>query len=88
MMGVRKAARQPLWVQRLRGAEMLDALAGQDDHPLIRETRRECLEDYWDLEGVQTLLDGIRSGAIRVREMEVDLPSPLSYTLGSEPKPP
>ncbi len=81
MMGVRKAARQPLWVQRLRGAEMLDALAGQDDHPLIRETRRECLEDYWDLEGVQTLLDGIRSGAIRVREMEVDLPSPLSYTL-------
>lgn len=81
MMGVRKAARQPLWLQRLRAAEMLDALAGEDGHPLIRETRRECLEDYWDLEGVEAVLTGIRNGTIRIREMDLDLPSPLSYPL-------
>jgi ATP-dependent Lhr-like helicase len=81
MMGVRKTGRQPLWVQRLRAAEMLDALAGQADHPLIRETRRECLEDYWDLPGVEKLLRMIRAGVIRLRELHLEVPSPLSLPL-------
>lgn len=81
MMGVRKAGRQPLWVQRLRGAEMLDSLIRHDSHPLIRETRRECLEDYWDLPGVEMILAKIRSGDIRVLEMRLDSPSPMSLPL-------
>ena len=81
MMGVRQAGRQPLWVQRLRGAEMLDSLKGQDHHPLIRETKRECLEDYWDLPGVEQVLAQIRQGTIKVREIFLDAPSPLSLTL-------
>lgn len=81
MMGVRKAGRQPLWVQRLRASEMLDALAGQTDHPLIRETRRECLEDYWDLPGVEQILNQIRAGIIRLRELHLEVPSPLSLPL-------
>ncbi|MDR1669048.1 MAG: DEAD/DEAH box helicase [Oscillospiraceae bacterium] len=81
MMGVRKGKRQPLWVQRLRGAEMLDSVIGTDDHPLIRETKRECLEDYWDLDGLEWLLNGIRSGQIAVREVHADFPSPLSLPL-------
>lgn len=81
MMGVRKAGRQPLWVQRLRSAEMLDSLIRHDDHPLVRETRRECLEDYWDLPGVELILNKIRSGGIRVLEMHLDSPSPMSLPL-------
>ena len=81
MMGLRKAGRQPLWVQRMRAAELLDALAGQESHPLIRETRRECLEDHWNLDGVRSILAGIRSGAIRVRELQAEQPSPLSLPL-------
>jgi ATP-dependent Lhr-like helicase len=81
MMGVRKGGRQPLWVQRMRGAEMLDSLVRHDDHPLIRETRRECLEDYWDLSGVELILNKIRSGGIRVLEMRLDSPSPMSLPL-------
>ena len=81
MMGVRKAGRQPLWVQRLRGAEMLDALAGNDRHPLMRETRRECLEDYWDLPGVEQILQDIQAGLVQVREVCPDVPSPLSMPL-------
>jgi ATP-dependent Lhr-like helicase len=81
MMGVRKAGRQPLWVQRMRGAEMLDALVRQENHPLMRETRRECLEDYWDLPGVQHLLNAIRAGTLRVREMPLEIPSPMSFLL-------
>lgn len=51
---------------------MLDALVGMEQHPLIRETKRECLEDYWDIAGVEYVLNGIQSGAIRVREVALD----------------
>lgn len=81
MMGIRKNTRQPLWLQRLRSTQMLDALRKEKDHPLIRETRRECLEQQWDIEGLMEILHGIRSGMIAVREVYVDSPSPLSLPL-------
>ena len=81
MMGVRQAGRQPLWVQRLRSAEMLGSIVRKGDHPLMRETKRECLEDYWDLPGVEYVLNGIRSGMIRVVELYLDAPSPMSFLL-------
>ena len=81
MMGVRKTGRLPLWVQRLRSAEMLDSLIRFGSHPLIRETTRECLEDYWDLPEAEQILAGIRSGAIQVRELFLDMPSPMSLML-------
>lgn len=81
MMGIRKAGRQPLWVQRMRSAEMLDHLIKYDKHPLIRETRRECLEDYWDLAGVEYVLNGIKAGTIQICEMYLDTPSPMSFLL-------
>ena len=81
MMGVKNARRQPLWVQRLRSSQMLDSVLKEDKHPLIRETKRECLEDHWDLEGVEFVLNGIRSGTIQVHEMYMDTPSPMSLPL-------
>ncbi|MGI5899840.1 MAG: DEAD/DEAH box helicase [Christensenellales bacterium] len=81
MMGARKGGRQPLWVQRLRGAQALDNAVMQRDHPLMEETRRECLEDYWDIPAIEEVLWDIRSGKIRVREMSLPEPSPMSLTL-------
>ena len=81
MMGVRKTGRQPLWVQRMRSAEMLESLMKYTQHPLIRETKRECLEDYWDLPGLEYVLNGIRSGYIQVCELFVENPSPMSFLL-------
>lgn len=81
MMGVKNAKRQPLWVQRLRSSEMLDRLLKEESHPLMRETKRECLEDYWDLEGLEYVLKGIRSGTIKVYEMYMETPSPMSLPL-------
>lgn len=81
MMGVRKTGRQPLWLQRIRSAQMLDCVVNRESHPLIRETRRECLEDYWDLDGMEEILRAIRKGSIRVRELFVELPSPMSLPL-------
>lgn len=78
MMGMRHAGRQPLWMQRLRSAEMLSSLIETPDHPLIRETKRECLEDQWDIDSVIQILNDIRAGLITVREIHVDIPSPMS----------
>ena len=39
------------------------------------------MEDYWDLPGVKSVLDGVRSGAIRVRELFSEVPSPMSFIL-------
>ncbi|MDE5910659.1 MAG: DEAD/DEAH box helicase [Lachnospiraceae bacterium] len=81
MMGAKGNQRQPLWMQRLRSAEMLDQVAGEKEHPLIRETRRECMEQLWDAEGVKELLYKIRSGEVVVREIYSQNPSPMSLPL-------
>ncbi|MDF2541711.1 MAG: hypothetical protein K0S47_1429 [Herbinix sp.] len=81
MMGVRKTGRQPLWLQRIRSADMLDSIVRFENHPLIRETKRECLEDYWDLSGLEFVLNGIKTGTIQVRELHLELPSPMSLPL-------
>ena len=81
MMGVRTTGRQPLWVQRLRSSQMLETIVRYEKHPLIRETRRECLEDQWDLNGVEFVLNGIQKGSIQVRELFVDTLSPMSLPL-------
>lgn len=81
MMGVRKSGRQPLWMQRIRSAEMMEQVIGEEDHPLIRETRQECMRQLWDAAGVRELLCGIRAGLITVREIYTDTPSPMSLPL-------
>ena len=81
MMGVKKNGRLPLWMQRLRSAEMLDTIVREKKHPLILETKKECLTQMWDPEGVKEILHDIRSGTITVREFHSDVPSPMSLPL-------
>ena len=78
MMGVRRNGRQPLWMQRLRSAEMLEQVVREKEHPLIRETKRECMQELWDVEGLRELLCDIRSGMVKVREVYTEIPSPMS----------
>ncbi len=81
MMGIKKNSRQPLWMQRLKSAEMLEQMVCENDHPLIRETRRECMQELWDAEGLYDLLCDIQSGAVKIREFYTELPSPMSLPL-------
>lgn len=81
MMGVKRNGRLPLWMQRLRSAEMLDQVVREAEHPLIRETRRECMEQLWDVDGVQKLLEKIQSGEILIHEIYTETPSPMSLPL-------
>ncbi|MCL2052805.1 MAG: DEAD/DEAH box helicase [Lachnospiraceae bacterium] len=91
MMGMKSAGRQPLWLQRIKSADLLDSLRIESadgrgtftdpNHPLIRETRRECLEDLWNIDAVLRILGDIKSGEIAVHEVYTDIPSPMSLPL-------
>ena len=48
------------------------------DHPLVRQTIRDCLEEAMDIEGFEQLLRGLESGAIRVVARDLTEPSPLA----------
>jgi ATP-dependent helicase Lhr and Lhr-like helicase len=48
------------------------------DHPLIRQTLHDCLEEAMDIEGFERLLKSLEAGAIRIVARDVIEPSPLA----------
>jgi len=48
------------------------------DHPLVRQTIRDCLEEAMDIEGFESMLRGLESGAIQVIARDLTEPSPLA----------
>jgi ATP-dependent Lhr-like helicase len=87
--------RVPLPIQRMRAEDLLAAVfpeqvACQDnrvgpitppDHPLVRETVRNCLEDALDLPGVQEVLAALGRGEIRTVAVDTPSPSPMAQEL-------
>ncbi len=51
------------------------------DHPLVKETVRDCLSEPMDLDGARALLDGIERGAVQVVARDLAEPSPLSHAI-------
>lgn len=48
------------------------------DHPLVRQTIRDCLEDVMDIDGFENLLRALEAGRIRVIARDLTEPSPLA----------
>ena len=48
------------------------------DHPLVRQTIRDCLEEAMDIEGLERLLRGLEAGSIQVIARDLTEPSPLA----------
>ncbi len=82
-------------IQRMRSDDLLAAvfpdqaacaenLSGEirvPDHPLVRETIGNCLQEAMDLRGLARLLDSIRAGRTRVEVRETPEPSPFSHEI-------
>src|SRR3954465_7628111 len=51
------------------------------DHPLVRETLRDCLTEAMDIEGLRGLLTRMRSGELRLLARDTAEPSPLSHEI-------
>jgi ATP-dependent Lhr-like helicase len=48
------------------------------DHPLVRQTIRDCLEDAMDADGFENVLRGLEAGRIGVVARDLTEPSPLA----------
>jgi ATP-dependent Lhr-like helicase len=73
--------RAPLWLQRLRGRDLLQVARRHPDFPIVTETFRECLHDHLDLARLQELLQSIASGVIKIETRRLDMPSPFAASL-------
>jgi ATP-dependent Lhr-like helicase len=51
------------------------------DFPILKETKREILEDLMDIENAKIVLDMIRDNKIKVEQISKDLPSPFALNL-------
>jgi ATP-dependent Lhr-like helicase len=59
-------------------AENLPGEIEVPDHPLVRQTIRDCLEDAMDIDEFEKLLRRLESGDIRVVAKDLTEPSPLA----------
>src|SRR6202040_3254644 len=48
------------------------------NHPLVRQTIRDCLEEAMDVEGLERLLRALESGRVRAIARDLTEPSPLA----------
>ncbi|MGE5552067.1 MAG: DEAD/DEAH box helicase [Bacteroidota bacterium] len=73
--------RTPLWLARLRAADLLQTVSDRPDFPIVLETLRECLAEHYDLQSLQEVLSGLRAGAIAIHRVRSPRPSPFSQAL-------
>jgi ATP-dependent Lhr-like helicase len=73
--------RAPLWLQRLRGRDLLQVARQHPDFPIVGETVRECLHDYLDLPRLQELLARVRTGEVQVISKRTETASPFASNL-------
>ena len=73
--------RAPLWQQRLKGGQLLEAARREEDFPIILEALRECLQDVFDLPALREVMDGLASGSIKMSEVRTAAPSPFAAPL-------
>ena len=88
--------RVPPYLQRMRAEDLLvavfpDQFACQDnvgadpievpDHPLVRETLRDCLTEAMDIDGLRACLTAIHAGQIRRVTRETPEPSVFAHEI-------
>src|SRR4029077_10043300 len=73
--------RMPLWLQRLKAGDLLAAVEEYPSFPILVETYRDVLQDAFDMAGLRDVLGRIASGAITIRTVETQIPSPFATSL-------
>jgi ATP-dependent Lhr-like helicase len=68
--------------QQLKSTFLLAAIRKiSSEFPILRETRREILEDLMDIENAKLVLKWIHNSKIKLQEIHSELPSPFSLNL-------
>jgi ATP-dependent Lhr-like helicase len=77
----RPGMRAPLWQQRKRSADLLAVAARYGSFPVLLETYRECLRDFFDISALVGTLSDIRSRKVQVVTVDSEQPSPFAASL-------
>ncbi|MEK6940523.1 MAG: DEAD/DEAH box helicase [Nanoarchaeota archaeon] len=52
-----------------------------ENFPILKETRREILEDLMDIENAKNVMKEIEDGKITIKEVHTNIPSPFAFNL-------
>jgi ATP-dependent Lhr-like helicase len=77
----RPGMRAPLWQQRKKAADLLAVASRYGSFPVVLETYRECLRDFFDMPALVATLGDVRSRKIRVVTVDSEKPSPFAASL-------
>ena len=81
MPGAGPGKRTPLWLQRIKSGQLLEAARQFRDFPVLVEAARECLQDVYDMPALAALMERVAAGTVRVVEATVSEPSPFAHPL-------
>src|SRR5213079_1379493 len=73
--------RMPLWLQRLKAQDLLEAVREFPSFPILVETYRDVLQDAFDLAAMRDVLRRIELGEIEIRPVKTEVPSPMALSL-------
>ena len=73
--------RMPLWLQRLKSADLLQAVREFPSFPILVETYREVMQDAFDLDGLREVLRRVSSRVLPIHVVRTALPSPFARSL-------
>ncbi len=73
--------RMPLWLQRLKALDLLQAVKDYPSFPILVETYRDVLQDAFDMTKLREVLTGLATGDITIRVVETEIPSPFAASL-------
>jgi len=52
-----------------------------EDFPILKEAKREILEDLMDIKNAEIIISQIESGRIKILEIDTEMPSPFAFNL-------
>ncbi len=73
--------RMPLWLQRLKALDLLEAVKEFPSFPILVETYRDVLQDAFDMPSLARVLEQLSVGDIGLRAVNTAAPSPFAASL-------
>lgn len=73
--------RMPLWLQRLKSLDLLQAVREYPSFPILVETYRDILQDAFDMPALAEVLGRLDAGDISMHMVETELPSPFASSM-------
>lgn len=73
--------RAPLWQQRLKGGQLLEAVRRDPGFPIMAEAARECLDEAYDMPSLRKVMEGLDGGSMRMVAARTQVPSPFAAAM-------